>query len=133
MTDEGTTVYERMQERKERSKEREQLQVQRQRKHLALAIFAVLAINAWASVIQTALDRAELVEEACGEEPDRSWSSSLTISVYQDCKSDMEIYFIQYGIDSYFTTITSAVMYSLAALYFYGSFASSDEEETSAV
>ena len=132
MTDEGTTVHERMQERKESSKEREQLQVQRQKKHLALAIFAVLAINAWASVIQIALDRAQLVEEACGEEPDRDgWDYDY--DNYQDCKSDMEIYFIQYGIDSYFTTITSAVMYSLAALYFYGSFGSSDEEETPAV
>ena len=131
MTDEGTTVYERMQEIKERSEEREQLQVQRQKKHLALAIFAVLAINAWASVIQIALDRAQLVEEACGEEPEDYWSSSY--DNYQECKSDMEIYYINYGIDSYFTTITSAAMYSLAALYFYGFFGSSDEEETPTV
>ena len=130
MTDEGTTVYERMQERRESSKQREQLQVQRQKKHLALAIFAVLAINAWASVIQTALERAELVEAACGEEPG---SYSYLYDDYQECKSDMEIIFIQYGVDSYFTTITSAVMYSLAAFYFYGFFGSSDEQETSAV
>ena len=107
---------------------RKELQTQRQKRYFAFAIFAVLSVNAWMSVIVIAQERADLIEALCGEEPEYyDWDYDN----YQECKSNMETYYLEYGIDSLFTAVISASMYTLVALFFYGYFRISDEEDIS--
>ena len=109
---------------------RKELQTQRQKRYFAFAIFAVLSINAWMSVIAIAQERADLIEAVCGEKPDRSeWE----YDEYQECKSNMDLYYLEYGLDSLFTAVITAAMYTLTALFFYGYFGTFDEEETSVI
>jgi hypothetical protein len=109
---------------------RKELQTQRQKRYFAFAIFAVLSINAWMSVIAIAQERADLTEAVCGEKPDRSDSE---YNDYQECKSNMELYYLEFGLDSLFTAVISAAMYTLAALFFYGYFGTFGEEDTSVI
>ena len=105
---------------------RKEIQTQRKKRYLAFAIFAALSVNAWVSVISIAQERADLIELVCGEEPENyDWD----YDEYQECESNMETYYRDYGIDSLFTTVISASMYTLFSLFFYGYFGISDEEE----
>jgi|TARA_B110000263_G_scaffold206093_1_gene186957 uncharacterized membrane protein YkgB len=109
---------------------KEELQIQRQKKYFAFAIFAVLAINAWISVIAIAQDRADMIKVICGNKPVRSdYDYDDDYDDYQECKDDMNIYYLEVGVDSLLVAIISASMYSLAALFFYGYFTDSEEEE----